>query len=332
MLNASVDPLALSATLGYTWLTHWQLVEEDRRFRQMMLDNLRGRQTARQQHLLNVLLEGQPDSTARSDESGAASETDIETRIIDGRFSVIARGYNPTQSSAQDALDELTWLASHPDESGVEEAASEFNQGSNTRAPALWSDTSSFLAGDKSNVNVEQSSGVLPQGIQLRIGGEVALVRPLWLCVFVEDAGSALLFESLIPLDQYLIDKMTLDVTPFCRISGLQFGALADVRQGPWLSFFVGLVGGVAPEEADILWPNQVLHRDRVLYNVRNAADVARFLADPRREDVEDHLSNLRRLADERGYRRGWCWHMLRTRWGEGTLRGLGMEAPPVQR
>lgn len=27
---------------------------------------------------------------------------------------------------------------------------------------------------------------------------------------------------------------------------------------GPWRNFFVGLVGGVAPHEDDILWPNQV--------------------------------------------------------------------------
>ncbi len=70
----------------------------------------------------------------------------------------------------------------------------------------------------------------------------------------------------------------------------------------------------------------QVLHRDRVLFNVRNGWDVARFLADPRREDVEAHRDNLARLAAERGYRRGWCGHMLRLRWGAATLRALGVE------
>lgn len=72
--------------------------------------------------------------------------------------------------------------------------------------------------------------------------------------------------------------------------------------------------------------PRQVLHRDRVLFNVRNGWDVARFLADPRREDVEAHRDNLARLAAERGYRRGWCGHMLRLRWGGATLRALGVE------
>ncbi len=46
----------------------------------------------------------------------------------------------------------------------------------------------------------------------------------------------------------------------------------------------------------------------------------------PLREDVEEHRDNLLRLAAERGYRRGWCWHMLRLRWGEATLRGMGLE------
>jgi hypothetical protein len=71
----------------------------------------------------------------------------------------------------------------------------------------------------------------------------------------------------------------------------------------------------------------QVLHRDRVLFNVRNGWDVAKFLADPQREDVEAHRANLLRLAAERGYRRGWAWHMLRLRWGEATLRALGVDA-----
>lgn len=69
-----------------------------------------------------------------------------------------------------------------------------------------------------------------------------------------------------------------------------------------------------------------MLHRDRVLFNVRNAADVARFLADPVQEDVEAHRDNLLRLAAERGYRRGWAWHMLRLRWGEAALARFGVD------
>lgn len=38
----------------------------------------------------------------------------------------------------------------------------------------------------------------------------------------------------------------------------------------------------------------QVLHSERSLYNARGGWDLARFLADPEKEDVEEHLANLR--------------------------------------
>lgn len=71
--------------------------------------------------------------------------------------------------------------------------------------------------------------------------------------------------------------------------------------------------------------PAQVLHRDRLLHNARDALDLARFLALPQRADIEAHLANLRRLAAERGHRRGWCWHMLRQRWGAVALEEHGI-------
>lgn len=69
-----------------------------------------------------------------------------------------------------------------------------------------------------------------------------------------------------------------------------------------------------------------MLHRDRVLFNVRNGWDVAKFLAQPSKQDVEEHRDNLQRLAAERGYRKGWAWHMLKLRWGAQELRRLGVE------
>lgn len=63
-----------------------------------------------------------------------------------------------------------------------------------------------------------------------------------------------------------------------------------------------------------------------MLFNVRNGWDVARFLAEPDREEVQAHRDNLLRLAGERGYRRGWCWHLLRLRWGAATLARFGID------
>lgn len=69
--------------------------------------------------------------------------------------------------------------------------------------------------------------------------------------------------------------------------------------------------------------PPQVLHRDRILFNVRSGEDIARFLSSPNLEAVLEHGENLRRIALERGYHMGWCWQMLRLRWGGATLADL---------
>lgn len=62
------------------------------------------------------------------------------------------------------------------------------------------------------------------------------------------------------------------------------------------------------------------------MWNVRDALDVARFLALPERADMEAHAARLRRIAEERGRRKGWCWHMLRQRWGEAALQEHGIQ------
>lgn len=65
------------------------------------------------------------------------------------------------------------------------------------------------------------------------------------------------LFESVSPLLPDLVGRLSADISPFCAVSGLQFGP-ADAAAGPWRNYFVGLVGAVAADEDDILWPNQV--------------------------------------------------------------------------
>ena len=45
----------------------------------------------------------------------------------------------------------------------------------------------------------------------------------------------------------------------------------------------------------------QVLHGERSLYNARGGWDLARFLADADRDDVEAHLANLRCGCDKSG-------------------------------
>ena len=64
------------------------------------------------------------------------------------------------------------------------------------------------------------------------------------------------LFESVTPLLPDVVGRLSADIAPFCSVAGLRFGA-ADAEGGPWRNYFVGLVGAVAADEDDILWPNQ---------------------------------------------------------------------------
>ena len=46
----------------------------------------------------------------------------------------------------------------------------------------------------------------------------------------------------------------------------------------------------------------QVLHRFRTKFNVRDGHDLANFLADPRREEFDEHFERLARLEADHGY------------------------------
>jgi hypothetical protein len=162
-------------------------------------------------------------------------------------------------------------------------------------------------------------------GIQVLLGDNKISIIPMWVSVFVDGLNkSAKLFESVVPLEDDVLSKVNSQLHPFLEIEGLQFEDLAEMKSGRWRNYFIGLIGEVSSEEDGNLWPNQVLHKDRCLFNVRDATDLARFLSDPRKEDVEKHLENLERLSMERNYKRGWCWHMLRSRWGEKNLHKMG--------
>lgn len=53
--------------------------------------------------------------------------------------------------------------------------------------------------------------------------------------------------------------RLSADIAPFCSVAGMSFSAgAADAAGGGWRNYFIGLVGSVAADEDDILWPNQV--------------------------------------------------------------------------
>jgi len=316
----ALDAESTSLSLGYTWLTHWNLIEEDRQFRQHVFQSTRGRQVQRNRQLLDLLSLSDTGSSEITKPYSRENNDEAEVCIINGRLSV----FSPpsTETLNEHDMAELMWIASHlvdgashPENLGVTWEETSSSESDAIHKERLWSR------------NTSESEKILPGSVQLRVGNEMVNVRPLWISVYVEEsAGVAKLFESVVPIQTEIMDRISVDLTPFYSVTGMDFGSQADLCFGPWVNYFVGLVGDVAADDADILWPNQLQHRDRVLYNVRNADDVARFLADPRRADVEGHLENLQRLAAERGYRKGWCWYMLRTRWGEKLLQDLKID------
>lgn len=319
----SFHPEKVSASLGYTWLTHWRLVEEDRLCRKSIVESVRRRKNERNKEMFEYIY------GAKARETGIQSGNtcpqlegeNIESCIVHGRLGISMAG----SSTLDMDLDELAWIASHPD-------PQEINSSADSTSSMVAADLDNF---DKTKIHSgeisDNLSDSLARPISIQVGGNVAMVRPLWISVHTKtDEDTALLFESVVPLRPEVVEKLSSDLTPFCSIVGCKFQDMADLQYGSWSNYFIGVVGDVGTEEIDILWPNQILHRDRVLYNMRNGLDIARFLADPTRRDVDLHLANLQRLARERRYHPAWCWHMLRARWGEQQLRRLGIEPSSI--
>ncbi|KAK9829184.1 hypothetical protein WJX72_004367 [[Myrmecia] bisecta] len=172
-----------------------------------------------------------------------------------------------------------------------------------------------------------QSPGVT---VQLQRDGETLEVLPLWVAVHHDpDKKTAKLYESIMPLHSGIVDLLGEALAPMYEADDLTFTD-CDQRHGHWFNYHIGVVGDVAPEEEDVLWPNQVIHRERTMYNVRNGRDLAKFLADPVKEDIASHLMNLRRLQEDRRYSPGWCLIMLQSRWGKTALEqhGITMHLP----
>ena len=71
-------------------------------------------------------------------------------------------------------------------------------------------------------------------------------------------AAAPRLHESTFAMTEALFGRLEASLVPFCAVAGLRFEEGADERAGPWRSYFVGVIGDVDAEEADVLWPNQV--------------------------------------------------------------------------
>lgn len=307
---------------GYTWLTHIRLAEEDSVFRQHIAD-VRGRRRRRHGSY------GTVGSLARNNGpgSGWSGAVSIES------------------SSSDDSDDELvlegaskpSWLPSTLESS--------FSQASPDYTSDLeWLSSQNEVIDSSRNADVSRPDNA---------------IVPLWISVHIDDdSKTASLYESVVPVGPNVIRKLEMkdswrpfyvvrleeeeadrnrfqaySVEPLARVPRLTFEEYPEYTSGPWRNYFVGLWGEVAAVDEGTLWPNRVLHKDRCVYNVRNGLDLVRFLADPRKQDIEAHARNLERLANggidvelpvalsEETVSSSWVWGLLKSRWGSHGLK-----------
>lgn len=68
-----------------------------------------------------------------------------------------------------------------------------------------------------------------------------------------------------------------------------------------------------------------MFHKRRARFNLRHARDLAHFLSDPSRADVEAHVANLKRRAAQEGWAPSFVVRCLVQRWGADTLQRFGI-------
>eukprot|EP00884_Botryococcus_braunii_P005634 jgi/Botrbrau1/15071/Bobra.0286s0004.2 len=162
---------------------------------------------------------------------------------------------------------------------------------------------------------------------KIYLGGRLGWMNMVTLWISIHQTNEferARIYQSTSPMNDDFFTALSSPLEPFASADSMTFNNW-DERNGPWRNFLVGVVGSMSAMEEDILWPNQVIHGDRTMHNLRGPQDLARFLADPTKADIEAHLINLRVLQEERRYREGWCHLMLKSRWGAKALRDFNI-------
>lgn len=162
--------------------------------------------------------------------------------------------------------------------------------------------------------------------------GEEIEVQPMWVLVHQEKPdGPARLYETVHRPTPEMLQHISAVVEPFCFVEEDMTFSNPQFSHGPWKGYRVGAVGVVAAHEDDALWPNRLFCGKRVMHNVRHGWDIAKFLSEPRIEDMAGHHANLKLIQEDRQYQPGWVWRMLSSRWGEDAMVAYSKTMRPVQ-
>lgn len=65
------------------------------------------------------------------------------------------------------------------------------------------------------------------------------------------------MYETVHCLQAEVLEHIPQTVQPFCLAEGMTFGK-PQFSHGSWKGYLVGVVGDVAAEEDNVLWPNRV--------------------------------------------------------------------------
>ena len=318
--DSFVEIEAPNEGVGYTWLTHWKLIEEDRKFREKASILMRSRQMERSRALLDIIHPSFSTSREMMDEVNTKISTDNKGILQRGSTSKSEK-HSFLGCDIEQRQDELEWLENLPGETDIAPFSEYLFDHAKTNEELRNTE-------DDNKSKYPMHGRSFPESFKLRIDGRLMTVRPLWIAVHTDVANRrSSFYESVVPINTEVQIQMQSKLEPFLVMHNNEFEFYADIREGAWSNFFVGIVGDVGVNEAENLWPNQVFHRDRILYNVREASDIAKFLENPRIEAINMHLENLNRLAADRGYHHGWCWYMLKARWGASVLRKFGIQS-----
>lgn len=60
------------------------------------------------------------------------------------------------------------------------------------------------------------------------------------------------------PLDDEVFRERESQLSPFLEVLDRNFTQKSDATVGAWHNYFIGIVGGVASAEHEVLWPNRV--------------------------------------------------------------------------
>lgn len=66
------------------------------------------------------------------------------------------------------------------------------------------------------------------------------------------------MFHSEYPLDDEVFLERHLELHGFYEISGRNFTHQSDSSVGNWHNYFIGVIGDLASDENEVLWPNRV--------------------------------------------------------------------------